>query len=510
MNGWKTLVVDDEPEVASHLNNQLAQRGLKVEVAHTTNEAQFLIEKNEYDLAILDIMLPDGNGIDLFRILQEENPDIYTIMITGHASVENAIFALNEGINGYLIKPFSDSQLSAVLNKAEKTLRLKAENKALFQQIELNKQFYEDVLNSTSEAILVVDLDYKIQYSNRAAAELLNLEEIPPAKPPLETYILDGYKILSHIYQQLLQGKSVAGYRVSISPDGSSSFDAHLTADFLYGKNEHVEGLIINLSNPLIHNEVLNRILRKEKLNTINRLAHVLNHEIRNPINILFGRLQLLKDEFKNAKFDQAFPGIQKQIDRIVTVTDLLSKFNLSREDTIPEQCAISEIFDDILSEKKPEFAAKNIQLNYSLERNGFYVEGNLIQFSDAFRYLLDTIIEISSENAVLDVQGKETGHYSSSRWYEFQFILPTEQSDIHQFFEPYKSIDMEIDGLIGLGMAIMHTIFNNYGAKIETSFQNTSKTLLKIRFPLFDQDQKRPFKPSREIKSKKRKRRSA
>ena len=167
--------------------------------------------------------------------------------------------------NAYLIKPFSENQLFSVLHQAEKTLRLKSENKALFQEIQLNRQFYEDVLNSTSEAILVIDLDYRIQYSNRAAASLLNLNEDYPSKSLLENFIEDGYKILSHIYQQLVQGKPVAGYRVTIKASPSKSFDAHLTADFLYGKNEHIEGLIINLSNPLIHNEVLNRILRKDR-----------------------------------------------------------------------------------------------------------------------------------------------------------------------------------------------------------------------------------------------------
>ncbi len=53
--------------------------------------------------------------------------------------------------------------------------------------------------------------------------------------------------------------------------------------------------------------------------------------------------------------------------------------------------------------------------------------------------------------------------------------------------FEPYQSIDMELNGLLGLGMVIMHTIFNNYGAKIETLVQNDSQTLIRIRFPLFE-----------------------
>ncbi len=510
MNGWKTLVVDDEQDITSHLTTQLSRIGLLVHVAHDYKEGQFMIDHYPYDMAVLDIFLPDGSGIELFRMLKKKNPELYTIMITGHATVENAITALNEGVNAYLIKPFSEKQLFSVLHQAEKTLRLKVENKALFQEIQLNRQFYEDVLNSTSEAILVVDLDYRIQYSNRAAAELLYLSEDFPNKSLLENYIEDGYKILSHIYQQLVQGKSVAGYRVTIKTSLNKTFDAHLTADFLYGKNEHIEGLIINLSNPLIHNEVLNRILRKEKLTTIVRLANVLNHEIRNPINILFGRLQLLKDEIKNREFDKSFPSIQRQIDRILYITDLLSKFNFIREDTIPEKCAISEIFQEVLDQKKKQFEQKNLKLSCSLQKNGFYVEGNVVQFSEAFGHLLDTISEITPDGGNLEIYGKETRHYAPAKWYEFQFFIPDVKLNTNELFEPYQSVDMEMNGLIGLGMAIMHTIFNNYGARIESSAHDDGKTLIRIRFPLFEEKKRKPVKSRKKMNSKISKRRSA
>ncbi|OPX32587.1 hypothetical protein B1H10_07370, partial [candidate division KSB1 bacterium 4484_188] len=73
--------------------------------------------------------------------------------------------------------------------------------------------------------------------------------------------------------------------------------DAHLSADFLHNQNGHIDGLIVNLSNTMIHDELFGRILRKEKLSTIINLANSLSHEIRNPINILYGRLQLLAEE---------------------------------------------------------------------------------------------------------------------------------------------------------------------------------------------------------------------
>jgi CheY-like chemotaxis protein len=503
MHHLKALVVDDQDEIKSHLQEQLKLLGLKVSAAESSKEARFLIKHQEFELAILDISLPDGNGIDLYRVLRKKNPDIYTIIITGNSTIENAVTALNEGVNAYLEKPFSDKELHGALSQAEKTLKLKSENKALFQAIELNRQFYEDLLNSTSEAILVVDLDYQIRYGNRASKSLLSVEENSTDNQFLPDYLEDGYKVLSHLHQQLIQGKTVAGYRVSLKNNTHKAFDAHLSADFLYDKNGEVEGLIINLSNPLIYNEALNRILRKEKLATIIHLANTLSHEIRNPINILSGRLQLLESEIENPENIKSFKSIERQIDRILHITDLLGKFNLSREDSIPEKINLIQIFRQTYQEKKGQFSTHNITAAFSLSGTEFWIEGNHVQFVDAFHHLLDTVIELTPSGKQLEISGKEINTYAHSKWYEFQLIIPGIQLNTTQLFEPYQSIDMEMNGFLGLGMAIMHTIFQNYGAKIESFIQNQEQTLIRIRFPYMkvESPKKRKSKSRKKVK---------
>ena len=132
------------------------------------------------------------------------------------------------------------------------------------------------------------------------------------------------------------------------------------------------------------------------------------------------------------------------------------------------------------------------------------------MQFSEAFGHLLETIIEITPEKGKLDVYGKETRHYAPAKWYEFQFFITDVKVNTNVLFEPYQSVDMEINGLIGLGMAIMHTIFNNYGALIESSIHDDGRTLIRIRFPLFEEKNREPVKLRQKRKSRISKRRSA
>ena len=487
MIAFKTIVVDDQPEITHNLEKQLSKYGLQVQTAQNFTEGAFMIDHYSYDIAILDIALPDGNGIELFRQLRKKNSEVYTIIITGNATLENAITALNEGINAYLVKPFSEEQLYAVVRQAEKTLALKSENRALFLEIQHNRQFYENLLNSTSEAIVVTDLGHRIQYGNRSARELFNLSLELLGQQSLQDYIEDGYKILSHIHQQLIHGKPVSGYRVTIKPNSEKSFDAHLNADLLFGKAGQSEGLIINLTNPLVNDEIFSRLVRKEKLSTIVHLANSLSHEIRNPINIMYGRLQLLQKEVKDSNFQNAFTSIHRQIERILSITELLEKFNFSREDSIPEKCNISKIFETILLEKESHFIKKKIKIDCNLQSDEFIVEGNQIQFLDAFRYLFDSLLVMTPGGKRLEISGKTTHNSSGLKWYEFHFVIPEKKMGPEKLFEPYQSIDMEMHGLLGLGMVIMHTIFNNYGAKIETMIQNDSQTLIRIRFPLFE-----------------------
>jgi CheY-like chemotaxis protein len=485
MNRWKALVVDDQKEILKNLEKILTDMGIKVQTAPNFTEATFIIEHYKFDIAILDIVLPDGNGIDLFRTLRKKNNDIYTIMITGNATVENAITALNEGVNAYLIKPFSDKQFEATLIQADKTLKLKADNQALFDEIHNNRLFYENLLNSNSEAILVVDLDYRIKYCNLAAQNILQQKKDELKNELLTDYIVDGFKILSFVYQQLTLDKPVAGYRVSIKTSETKTFDAHLTAGFLSRENGHVDGLIINLTNPMIHDEVFNRILRKEKLSTITNLANALAHEIRNPINILYGRFQLLLEDRKDEKFKHAFEKIQLQIDRILHTTELLHKFNFNREDSIPELFPISGLFDNIFKEKINKFKEKNIQTSQSIESSKLLLEGNQNQFSDALGYLLEGVIEFTPPDKALEIYGKVTNIYSDSPWYELQFIIPEVKISTEQIINPYQTMDVDLNSHIGLSLTIMHIIFENYGVKIESHVHNGSYTMLRIRFPL-------------------------
>jgi DNA-binding NtrC family response regulator len=109
------LIIDDEPCVRAVLVEFVKDEGFTVAQAGNIKEAKIQILRQAPDLVLTDLHLPDGNGIDLFPLLQSSNTDV--VFITGHASVDSAVEALRLGATDYLVKPVNLQRLGLVLSR---------------------------------------------------------------------------------------------------------------------------------------------------------------------------------------------------------------------------------------------------------------------------------------------------------------------------------------------------------------------------------------------------------
>ncbi|WP_316044803.1 response regulator transcription factor [Reichenbachiella agarivorans] len=109
----KILLVEDEVQVVSFLKQGLEEHGHAVSVALDGQSGFQMLTKHNYDVAILDIMLPHINGIDLLRAVREQAVQIPIIMLTALGTTENIISGLQSGADDYLVKPFKFEELLA-------------------------------------------------------------------------------------------------------------------------------------------------------------------------------------------------------------------------------------------------------------------------------------------------------------------------------------------------------------------------------------------------------------
>ena len=127
------LVIDDEAAIRQILSNLVSRAGYSVDVASTAAEATAKLVRGDVDVALCDVRLPDGDGIELVRSFKSSGTGIDTqfIMVTAFASMETAVEALRAGATDYVVKPVHNEELLHRLAQIEAMCGLRAENKAL-------------------------------------------------------------------------------------------------------------------------------------------------------------------------------------------------------------------------------------------------------------------------------------------------------------------------------------------------------------------------------------------
>ena len=114
----RVLVVDDEADIRELLDITLARMGLAADCAANLAQARHCLESQPYQLCLTDMRLPDGEGLELVRLIGERFPELPVAVITAHGSMENAVCALKAGAFDYLSKPVSLEQLRVLVKSA--------------------------------------------------------------------------------------------------------------------------------------------------------------------------------------------------------------------------------------------------------------------------------------------------------------------------------------------------------------------------------------------------------
>ena len=119
-NTQNVLIVDDEAVVRKGISRALQKRGMNTKTAANGNEALAVMRDSSFDLVLLDIRMPDMDGIDVLSEIRKNYSDTEVIMITGYPTIDTAVHCVKMGALDYLVKPFRLDDLDAALNKTGK------------------------------------------------------------------------------------------------------------------------------------------------------------------------------------------------------------------------------------------------------------------------------------------------------------------------------------------------------------------------------------------------------
>ena len=169
----KILIVDDEPKMCESLRILFGTKGYDVSTAGSGEEAREILQNGGFDVALVDMVIPETDGHQLMDLINEKNPDTDVIVITGNDSLDFAIGALKRGAYDYVRKPFEFEELLITVENALKQKKLKKENKLIHGKLAWSESRYRRLVENSPDIIYALDEAGNFTLISNAAERLL-------------------------------------------------------------------------------------------------------------------------------------------------------------------------------------------------------------------------------------------------------------------------------------------------------------------------------------------------
>lgn len=139
----KLLVIEDNKQLQQNITSYLSEENYICEVADTHKNANEKLHNYKYDLVALDLMLPDGSGLDLLTTIKKNWPNMGVLIISAKNALDDKLEGLNLGADDYLSKPFHLSELNARLRSIFRRRHQQGDSKIFYEEISINPDSYE-------------------------------------------------------------------------------------------------------------------------------------------------------------------------------------------------------------------------------------------------------------------------------------------------------------------------------------------------------------------------------
>lgn len=469
----KIIVVDDHLDLAEDLRAILEHEGAHVTQAETARQAERLAADESFDVALVDIRLPDATGMSLLpRLKAIGGPHLEVLLISGNASFEDAIAAVQGGAYDYVLKPFDPDRLLTSVTRAVEQVTLRRETELLAQALENSEASLRHLVDTVQALLLVVDEDGRVVRANQAvaAATGLRADELV-GKDWFETCVPEGWRVQERaLFRQVLGGDEDDNEThesfLSASRAGGAyeerrimwRWSPHIVEDG--SKNLYISGLDVTDQRALER-----RTLLSEKLAAVGTLSAGLAHEIRNPLNAASLQLQLLERRVKRISDDEKLHApievVRNEIRRLGNLVGDFLSFARPAE-LRPGPVDLRELAERVVELEAPHAQTLEVELEL-LGGESVTLLGDSERLKQVLLNLVRNALEAVSGGGRVELEVRRSGNGGASLVVRDDGPgIPEEHLD--RIFEPFFST--KTDGT-GLGMAICHSIVSLHGGDI-------------------------------------------
>ncbi len=455
------LVVDDEKEMRDTLKLLLDHSGFHATVCPGVSEGLALLAERFFDIVVTDYYLEDGTGSDILKYCREYCPKTRVIVMTGHASLDNAVDALRNGAFDYVMKPFEFDLLYHALQRA-------LEHISMMDEIALAKERYRALIEDMNEGYLIVK-DGLIQYANPKMAAILNCPLKNLIKRPILDFVDFGFQEQLQTKIELLNRSPGAFFMEEVVFRDCKGNTVPVELRLANTLGEHIENGVIFICREITERDILwNRLVRAERLATMGEMMASVAHELNNKLTPILGYAEILSADMNREQLERAIEAIRSASEGAKRIVNSLLLFS-RREKPTKIDCNINDIIENSCNLVSTYISGgMSIRIEKRLEPSIPYVMADPHQIEQVVTNVMKNAVDALSEN------GGKISVCTESRD-DHVIIRITDdgpgisQDIIRKIFDPFFSTKSQKDGT-GLGLSICHGIIKEHGGDIKVN----------------------------------------
>ncbi|MCO6472829.1 MAG: response regulator [Melioribacteraceae bacterium] len=486
----KILIIDDEEGLRLGTKRLLELEDYFVDAAENGSEGIKLGTTNEYDLAFIDLKMPDYDGIEVLKKIKEARPNTVCYIATAYASYDTAVEATRIGAYGYIPKPFTPDELLYSVEKGmlQRNLlleseRLKLEREKNLLELASEKSRLKTILNSIAGGVLVVNRLGKIVYFNNAALKLADSDKFETGKPLPENFPEELKEIASEYLNADIFISGAKSLEIEIKPNQELVIQG-IVSHVPEGENSFA-GVVI----------VLRNITEAKKIEHIkNQFVSMVAHELKAPVSAVIGFLQLSMDENVKLPEEKKLEFMQRSTTRLKSLLDLvndlldISRMEINTKQKIIEPIDLKEILNSTLELFSLDIKNKNIVVEKRIDQNLSLINMDKSEISRVFTNLISNAVKYNHDNGKIVINISNKNNFIEILIKDSGIGLREEEREkiFTEFFRAKNKFTKSISGT-GLGLSIVKRIVDSYNGKIRFESEYEKGTTFIIQFPIND-----------------------
>ncbi len=462
----------------------------RMEVVSSGEECLKKLQEDRFDILLLDHFLPDGDGLDWLRRMNELGIGVPTIFVTAKGDPQMSIQAMKEGVFDYINRSAECAKaFPFVVNRAIEGYNLMIEKVRLQKELIEAKNFLESIIEKAGDAISVVDLEGKILYWNEGAEQIYGYrkEEVLGKRlsdllfPSDEKRREEEQRLLDELMSRVKQGEVVPNVEVKRQTKEGREIVTSMTISPLRDSEGNIIGASRICKDITQLKKVEERMLLTERLTSLGELTAGVAHELRNPLAGIKINTQILlrnKDlsDMERKLLESSLEGIGK----IQKIVDDMLHFAKPKAAHFKEE-DINEVVESSLAIFQTKLKKGNISFVFQKGEGLPKVWVDAHQIQQVLTNLMLNAIQamekggsltlrtfLDKENS-LGIEVRDTG-------------IGIPQSHLKKIFDPFFTTKSEGTGL---GLSITLKILENHGATIDVESQEGKGSVFTIYFPV-------------------------